>query len=103
MNPVRRLRVLAFWEGLSLLVLLFIAMPLKYLADQPMAVKIVGMLHGLLFVGVVLLLLVTMKQARWPIGRGALVFVSALLPFGAFVIDRRMRAYEAEFTDPSRN
>lgn len=103
MNPVRRLRVLAFWEGLSLLVLLFIAMPLKYLAGQPMAVKIVGMLHGLLFVGVVLLLLVTMIQARWPIGRGALVFVSALLPFGAFVIDRRMRAYEAEFTDPSRN
>ena len=103
MNPIRRLRLLAFWEGISLLVLLFIAMPLKYLADQPMAVRVVGMLHGVLFIAVVLLLLLVMKQARWSLGRGALVFVSTLLPFGAFFIDRKMRAYEAELADPSRN
>jgi integral membrane protein len=103
MNPIRRLRLLAFWEGISLLVLLFVAMPLKYLAGQPMAVRVVGMLHGVLFIAVVLLLLITMKQARWSLGRGALVFVSTLLPFGAFMIDRKMRAYETEMTDPSRN
>lgn len=103
MNPIRRLRLLAFWEGISLLVLLFIAMPLKYLADQPMAVRVVGMLHGVLFIAVVLLLLLVMKQARWSLGRGALVFVSTVLPFGAFFMDRKMRAYEAEMTDPSRN
>jgi integral membrane protein len=94
MNPIRRLRLLAFWEGISLLVLLFIAMPLKYLADQPMAVRVVGILHGVLLV---------MKQARWSLGRGALVFVSTVLPFGAFFMDRKMRAYETEMTDPSRN
>ena len=103
MNPIRRLRLLAFWEGISLLVLIFIAMPLKYLADQPMAVRVVGMLHGVLFIAVVLLLLLVMKQARWSLGRGALVFVSTVLPFGAFFMDRKMRAYEAEMTDPSRN
>ena len=103
MNPIRRLRLLAFWEGISLLVLLFIAMPLKYLADQPMAVRVVGMMHGVLFIAVVLLLLLVMKQARWSLGRGALIFVSTVLPFGAFFMDRKMRAYEAEMTDPSRN
>jgi integral membrane protein len=103
MNPIRRLRLLTHWEGISLLVLLFVAMPLKYLADMPMAVRIVGTLHGILFIAVVVLLLATMRSAKWTVGRGALVFVSALLPFGPFLIDRRMRGYETEASDPSRN
>lgn len=49
MNTLRRLRIIAFLEGLSFLVLLFIAMPLKYLADMPLAVRIAGSVHGGLF------------------------------------------------------
>ena len=50
MTALRHLRLVALLEGSSFLVLLFIAMPLKYLADQPLAVRIVGSIHGLLFV-----------------------------------------------------
>jgi integral membrane protein len=98
MNAVRRLRILTLIEGVSTLLLFFGAMPLKYLAGLPMAVTAVGWVHGLLFVLVMAALAVVMLQHRWPLRRGALVFVSALVPFGPFVIDRRMRGYEAEAT-----
>ncbi len=72
-------------------------MPLKYLAGQPLAVKLVGWIHGVLFVTFCVALLRTMIIARWPVGRGALVFIAALLPFGPFVVDRRMAKYAEEF------
>ncbi len=102
-NPVPFLRRVAWIEGVSFLVLLGVAMPLKYLAGLPLAVKIVGWAHGVLFVVFALALLRTMFVARWPIARSALVFLAALLPFGPFVIDRRMTGYEAEFASlPAR-
>jgi len=96
MNPVRRLRILTLIEGVSTLVLFFIAMPLKYVADLPEAVKITGWIHGVLFLLVLVALGFVMVKLRWPLGRGALVFVSALVPFGPFLMDKRMRGYEAE-------
>ena len=98
MNPVRRLRILTLIEGVSTLVLFFIAMPLKYFVGLPMAVTVCGWLHGLLFLLVMLALAVVMLKLRWPLGRGALVFVSALVPFGPFLMDGRMRRYQAEAT-----
>jgi integral membrane protein len=97
MNPISRLRKIATAEGISFLVLLFIAMPLKYIWGMPAAVKMVGWVHGLLFVLLCLALLQTMLAARWSLGRAAIVFVAALLPFGPFVLDRRMSIYEEEF------
>ena len=96
-NPIPMLRTLAMIEGASFLVLLFVAMPLKYFAGVPMAVTIVGWIHGVLFVALVAALVGTMIAARWPVARGALVFVAALVPFGPFVIDRRMKGYADEF------
>jgi integral membrane protein len=96
-NPISLLRTLAMIEGASFLVLLFVAMPLKYFAGVPMAVKVVGWIHGVLFAVVVMALVWTMIAARWPIARGALVFAAALVPFGPFVIDRRMREYADDF------
>lgn len=93
-SSVHRLRLLALTEGVSFLLLLGIAMPLKYLAGLPAAVKIVGWAHGLLFVALCLLLLKVTLEERWPIGRAAMVFIAALLPFGPFVIDRRLKHYE---------
>jgi integral membrane protein len=101
MNPIHRLRQFTLMEGTSFLVLLFVAMPLKYLAHMPMAVRILGMLHGILFVSVVVQLLVAARAAKWSAGRAALVFVSALIPFGPFLIDRRLRAYEAAMSSQS--
>ena len=81
---------------MSFLVLLGIAMPLKYLAGWPLAVKFVGWAHGILFVALCVVLLQTMLAARWPITRGMLIFVAALLPFGPFLLDRKLAAWQAE-------
>jgi integral membrane protein len=95
-NPIPFLRTIALVEGVSFLVLLGIAMPLKYFAGLPLAVKLVGWIHGVLFVVFCAALLQTMLMVKWPLLRGAVVFVAALLPFGPFLLDRRMRTYEAE-------
>lgn len=91
---VRRLRRLTLIEGVSFLLLLGVAMPLKYLAGMPAAVTVVGWAHGGLFVLVLAALLQVWLVAKWSFLRVALVFVSALVPFGPFLLDRRMRAYE---------
>jgi len=96
-NPVSFLRKLGLAEGVSTLVLFLVCMPLKYAAGMPLAVTIGGWIHGALFVVLCASLLQTMLVARWPIGRGALVFFAALIPFGPFVIDKRMKGYEREF------
>jgi integral membrane protein len=96
-NPISFLRHIALVEAVSFLLLLFVAMPLKYFAGMPMAVRMVGLMHGLLFLVFCFALFRVMTRAKWPLGRGALIFVAALLPFGPFVVDRRMRAYEADF------
>lgn len=94
LSSVHTLRMLALTEGVSFLLLLGVAMPLKYLADMPLAVKIVGWAHGLLFVALCYVLFRVTLENRWPLSRAGLVFLAALLPFGPFVIDRRLKHYE---------
>ena len=96
-SPIPFLRLAGQIEAISFLVLLCVAMPLKYFAGMPAAVKVVGWLHGILFIIFCLALLRTMLVARWGLNRGVLVFVAALLPFGPFVVDRRMLSYDEEF------
>ncbi|HEY0007502.1 MAG TPA: DUF3817 domain-containing protein [Tepidisphaeraceae bacterium] len=96
-NPVAVLRVVGLLEGLSFIVLVFIAMPLKYLAEQPAAVKIVGLVHGVLFVVVVGVLTWTWIAAQWPARRAALALAASLIPGGPIFIDRRMVCYAEEF------
>lgn len=93
-SRVHTLRMVALTEGVSFLLLLGVAMPMKYLAGIPEAVKVVGWAHGLLFVILCYLLLKVTLEDRWPITRSAMVFLAALLPFGPFVIDRRLKHYE---------
>src|SRR5690606_26970859 len=88
MQALKHFRLVAFLEGLSFLALLFIAMPLKYMADLPMAVRVTGSLHGLLFVAFVFLLFRAAAERDWSIKRSAGAFVSSLVPFGTFVLDR---------------
>lgn len=82
------LRRLGFIEGVSTLVLFGIAMPLKYAAGMPTAVRIVGSLHGFLFVGLALMLMVAINQI--PISKKAAFtgIIAAIVPFGPFVYDR---------------
>lgn len=97
-NPFPFLRRVARLEGVSFLVLLGIAMPLKYLAGMPLAVVVVGWIHGVLFVVLCYALLRAMLVARLALPRAAAVFAAALLPFGPFVLDPRMSAWEEELT-----
>ena len=91
LDSVKLLRKVGLLEGLSLLVLLFIAMPLKYIWQQPGVVKVVGWMHGLLFVLFMVLLLQVYSQRNWPFRRLAAGFVAAFLPFGTFIFDRQLK------------
>jgi integral membrane protein len=94
MSSLSFLRRINFAEGTSYLLLLFVAMPLKYVAGQPLAVKYVGWAHGVLFCLFCLSLLLVMLKHRWHITRAALVFLSSLIPFGPWLIDSRLREWE---------
>ncbi len=94
-SPLGRLRFIGLYEGLSFLVLLLIAMPLKYWADIPEAVSIVGSLHGVLFVLYMLAVIHVWIVHRWNIWKVIAAFAAAFLPFGPFVLDRKLLANEA--------
>lgn len=94
MSPLHLLRNTGKIEAVSFLVLLGIAMPLKYAAGMPEAVKIVGWIHGLLFVLFCLALANAKLKTNLSFGLAALVFVAALLPFGPFVIDKKLHRLE---------
>jgi integral membrane protein len=97
-NPIRYMRAVALAEGVSFVLLLGIAMPLKYHWGLPVAVLIAGSVHGALFLAFCHALAQTAGAARWPRRRIAGVFVAALVPFAPFAIDRRLRGWAAEFT-----
>jgi integral membrane protein len=80
-------RKIAIAEGISFLVLLFIAMPLKYFANSPMAVTIIGGLHGVLFVIFVGLAWMVKKDFVWFVK----AFIASLLPFGTLVMDKQWK------------
>jgi integral membrane protein len=88
---LKRFRLVATLEGISFLVLLFVAMPLKYFAGMPKAVSVVGMAHGLLFVAYMYLLYECWQVLKWPFGKVVLAGISSVLPFGTFWFDRRLK------------
>jgi integral membrane protein len=90
-NSIGRLRIIAFLEGVSLLILVFVAVPLKYGADMPSLSRIMGTLHGalfLLFVFNTISVGVTLKwkftETTWK------VLLACIIPFGTFYIDRKI-------------
>lgn len=93
-TPIGKLRLAGFIEGISYLVLLFIAMPLKYMANIPEAVKIVGWIHGALFIWFVIALLNVMATQKWKIIKSFFAFLSSLIPFGTFVLDNYLKKEE---------
>lgn len=95
-TPVGRLRLIACVEGISFLILLGIAMPLKYAAGIEEAVKVTGWAHGLLFILFCFALLFAMRAARWTLFFAGITFVSALLPFGTFVMDSHLKKRDPE-------
>ena len=98
---VRALRNLAIIEGISTLVLFGIAMPLKYFAGMPLAVRIVGSLHGALFVALVLMLLVAVRKVPISLRLAAAGIVAAVIPGGPFVLERHLARLDASTAAPT--
>ncbi len=86
-----RFRLVGVLEGISYLILLGIAMPLKYLAGKPDAVKCFGWAHGVLFVIFCVLLVKVWIQYKWSFLKTTAAFMASLLPFGTFILDSRLR------------
>lgn len=90
-TPVGRLRAAAMLEGVSFLILVFIAVPMKHIGHNPLPVRICGSVHGLLFITLCLLLAIAMRAAKLKPSLAAVVFIASLIPFGPFFIDRKLQ------------
>ena len=89
-------RKIAFAEGVSFIVLLFVAMPLKYFGNMPMAVTIVGGLHGLLFVAFVVMAWEVKREYKKDWAWLIKSFIASIIPFGTFWMDSRQWKKEEE-------
>lgn len=86
-----RFRLIGLLEGLSFIILLFIAMPIKYMLGIAIAVKIVGMAHGLLFMLFIYALYEAAKEHEWKLNFITLSFILSLIPFGTFYLDKKLK------------
>ncbi|TYP98602.1 integral membrane protein [Sphingobacterium allocomposti] len=84
---LRIFRQIALWEAISTVVLFFIAMPLKYAAGIPEAVKVAGSIHGFLVVLFVILLVMCWNEYKWSVGRVAKYFFLSLIPIVSFWVE----------------
>lgn len=80
-------RIIAFLEGVSYLLLLFVAVPVKYLMDDPQYVKMLGMPHGLLFILYITLAMLLRSEFKWNTKNFGAVLLASIIPFGTFYID----------------
>mgnify|MGYP001566731926 FL=1 len=95
MSQIRVFRMIALAEGSSFLTLLFIAMPMKYFMGMPEVVRVVGSLHGGLFVIYVGLLAMLHFRQRWSVIFSLYAFVASIIPFGTFMLDKQLQEKEA--------
>ena len=87
-NLALTLRVFAFLEGVSLLLLVFLAVPLKYLYSYPSIVSYTGMIHGILFIGYSINLSLVYFTYKWEFWKMLMTFGLAFIPFGTFYADK---------------
>jgi integral membrane protein len=89
---LKQFSAIAIIEGISYLILVFIAMPLKYWMDMPQYVSWVGRAHGFLVVAFVIWLLLCHMTYKWDWKFSAKGFLLSLIPFGAFIFDKELKA-----------
>ena len=96
MSQIRAFRMTALAEGVSFLVLLFVAMPMKYFMGMPEVVRVVGSIHGGLFLFYVGLLAIVHTKQGWTLTFSLFAFVASIIPFGTFMLDKHLREKEVE-------
>jgi integral membrane protein len=102
MDPRRLVRLTSFVEAVSYVLLLGVAMPLKYFWGEPRLVRVLGMAHGVLFLLLIWFLVRARIERGWPTSRVLLVAGAALVPIWPFLLDRRLRRWQAEAVQHER-
>lgn len=87
---IKLLKIGAILEGLSVIALFLVAMPMKYIWNDPSLIKSTGMVHGLLFVAYSLLVLVAAQDQKWKFGKTLLSLFLGFVPFGTFYAERKL-------------
>ena len=82
-------RIIALLEGISYILLLFIATPIKYLYEDPQYVKLLGMPHGLLFMAYIVFAVIISSDMKWTTRTLWIVLIASIIPFGTFYIDKK--------------
>lgn len=84
-------RKTALLEGISYLILLFIAMPLKYIFNIPEGVKYFGWIHGVLFIVFLVVLILAALKYKWNLKRITIYLIASILPFAPFILDKNLK------------
>lgn len=95
-SAIKRFRLISAIEGISFLLLVFIAMPIKYIGENPYPVKVFGMIHGVLFIIFMISLFEAKKKTNFDTGFMFQLFVLSLIPFGAWFIEKRVKPLDTE-------
>jgi len=90
-TKIKQFRVVSYLEGWSFLILLFVAMPMKYMLGILIATKVVGMLHGVLFIWFIIALFGASKEYNFGAKFTALAFLASVIPFGTFFLEKKLR------------
>jgi integral membrane protein len=98
-NRINNLRIIGFIEGVSFVFLLIIAMPLKYYFDLPMAVKITGWIHGVLFMLYIAAVLLAIEAMKWNWFSVLVALSASLIPIGTFILDKSLKKRLSELEE----
>ena len=90
MDSIKLFKKLGYVEATSLLLLLFVAMPVKYIGGIPEAVSLVGMIHGVIFVVYFIFGTYLLEELKWSYGKLILACIVASIPFGPFIFERQL-------------
>jgi len=90
-TALKNLTIIGYLEGTSFLLLLCIAMPLKYMMGIPEGVKYIGMAHGILFIAYILMLMVVVNKIKMPLWAMPAGVLGSFLPFGPFIFDHLLK------------
>ena len=88
-SSLKTFRLIALLEGMSYILLLFIGVPLKYIGNNEILVKILGMPHGILFILYIILALYQKKYMKWDIKDMLIIMMASIIPFGTFYVDKK--------------
>lgn len=97
-SSIRNLRWVGIAEGISFLVLLFIAMPIKYMLGIPEVVKYVGWAHGILFIAYIVAVFAAIRAMQWNWFQVLVALAASLVPFGTFLLDKQLKRRQLQLS-----